>query len=84
MKVEDVTFENEELAAEAADAKIGDYHQKSIEFLRSKGHTYADKAQARLGPTKGASFRKEMTKAKRGTYRGGQIDDGAVNSIKFT
>ena len=31
----------------------------------------------------GKNFRKEMTKAKRGTYRGGAIETGAVNSIKF-
>ena len=51
--------------------------------LRAKGHTYADKAQERLGPVKGKAFQKEMTKAKRGTYRGGAMDIGAVNSIKF-
>ena len=51
--------------------------------LRAKGHTYADKAQERLGPVKGKAFQKEMTKAKRGTYRGGIMDIGAVNSIKF-
>jgi len=32
---------------------------------------------------KGKAFQKEMTKAKRGTYRGGIMDVGAVNSIKF-
>ena len=40
-------------------------------------------SQERLGPVKGKNFRKEMTKAKRGTYRGGAIDSGAVNSVKF-
>jgi hypothetical protein len=54
----------------------------SWDALRAKGHTYADKAQERLGAVKGKNFRKEMTKAKRGTYRGGNIDM-AVNSIKF-
>ena len=54
----------------------------SWDALRAKGHTYADKAQERLGAVKGKNFRKEMTKAKRGTYRGGEIDM-AVNSIKF-
>ena len=76
-----VTFDKPELAAEAEAA--GRYHEKSIEFLRSKGHTYADKAQEKLGSTKGASFRKAMTKAKRGTYRGGLLDTNQVNSIKF-
>jgi hypothetical protein len=51
--------------------------------LRAAGHTYADKAQARLGPVKGKAFQKEMTKAKRGTYRGGVLDTNQVNSIKF-
>merc|ERR1712228_429362 len=51
--------------------------------LNAKGHTYANKAQERLGPVKGKNFRKEMTKAKRGTYRGGAIDTHAVNSVKF-
>ena len=66
-----VTFDKEELA------------DNSWAFLRAKGHTYADKAQERLGPVVGKNFRKEMTKAKRGTYRGGAMDVGAVNSIKF-
>ena len=55
----------------------------SWEALRARGHTYADKAQERLGPVKGKDFRKQMTKAKRGTYMCGSIDTGAVNSIKF-
>lgn len=55
----------------------------SWDALRAKGHTYADKAQERLGPVKGKAFQKQMTKAKRGTYMGGAIDVGAVNSIKF-
>ena len=55
----------------------------SFEALRAKGHTYADKAQERLGPVKGKAFQKQMTKARRGTYMCGQIDSNAVNSIKF-
>ena len=50
---------------------------------RTRAHTYADKAQERLGQVVGKNFRKEMTKAKRGTYRGGALDANAVNSIKF-
>ena len=53
------------------------------EALRAQGHTYADKAQERLGPVKGKDFRKQMTKAKRGTYMCGAIDGNAVNSIKY-
>ena len=55
----------------------------SWDALRAKGHTYADKAQERLGPVKGKDFRKQMTKAKRGTYMCGAIDGNAVNSIKY-
>jgi nucleolin len=68
---EEITFTKEGLA------------DNSWAALRATGHTYADKAQERLGPVKGKAFQKEMTKAKRGTYRGGAIDMGAVNSIKF-
>ena len=50
---------------------------------RTRAHTYADTAQERLGQVVGKNFRKEMTKAKRGTYRGGIMDMGAVNSVKF-
>jgi len=66
-----ITFDKEGLA------------DNSWDYLRAKGHTYADKAQERLGPVKGKAFQKQMTKAKRGTYRGGAIDSGAVNSIKY-
>ena len=55
----------------------------SWEALRARGHTYADNAQKKLGGVVGKNFRKEMTKAKRGTYRGGVMDMGAVNSVKF-
>ena len=71
MDASKITFDKAELADNSWDA------------LRAQGHTYADKAQERLGPVKGKAFQKEMTKAKRGTYRGGAIDSGQVNSIKF-
>jgi hypothetical protein len=41
------------------------------------------KAQAVLGKVKGAKFTHEKNKRKRSTYRGGLIDDMAVNSIKY-
>jgi hypothetical protein len=41
------------------------------------------KAQAVLGQVKGDRFRHEKNKRKRSTYRGGLIEDGKVNSIKF-
>eukprot|EP00037_Helgoeca_nana_P032236 m.412853 g.412853 ORF g.412853 m.412853 type:complete len:254 (+) comp28957_c0_seq1:71-832(+) len=42
------------------------------------------KASADLIVTKGKSFRHEKNKKKRGSYRGGQIDIHAVNSVKKT
>ena len=41
------------------------------------------RASEALLVTKGKSFRHEKTKKKRGSYRGGEIDNGAVNSFKF-
>ena len=41
------------------------------------------KAQEVLGKVKGARFTHEKNKRKRSTYRGGLIDDNAVNSIKY-
>ena len=42
------------------------------------------KASAVLLQTKGKGFRHEKTKKKRGTYKGGLINDQEVNSYKFT
>lgn len=36
-----------------------------------------------LGQVRGKDFRHEKTKKKRGSYRGGAIESGAVNSFKF-
>ena len=41
------------------------------------------KDSAVLLQTKGKGFRHEKTKKKRGTYKGGKIDDYQVNSFKF-
>ena len=41
------------------------------------------KAEAVLGAVRGKDFRHEKTKKKRGSYRGGLIDSGAVCSYKF-
>lgn len=41
------------------------------------------RAQEILGQVRGKDFRHEKTKKKRGTYRGGLIESGAVNSFKF-
>ena len=64
-----VAIDNDELA------------DNSWAALRAKGHTYADKAQERLGPVKGKNFRKEMTKAKRGTYMCGVSRRQAVGTL---
>lgn len=44
---------------------------------------YGLKAHSVLAPTKGADFRKQKNKQKKGTYRCGPIDTACVNSIKF-
>jgi hypothetical protein len=41
------------------------------------------KAQEVLGKVRGKDFRHEKTKKKRGTYKGGKIDNMGSNSIKF-
>ena len=41
------------------------------------------RAEAVLGAVRGKDFRHEKTKKKRGSYRGGLIDSGAVCSYKF-
>ena len=41
------------------------------------------KASEVLMQTKGKGFRHEKTKKKRGSYKGGKIDDNQVNSFKF-
>ena len=41
------------------------------------------KANDILAKVKGKDFRHEKTKKKRGSYRGGAIDAGAVHSFKF-
>lgn len=47
------------------------------------GEGWGAKAQAVLGQVRGKDFRHEKTKKKRGSYRGGAIDPGAVCSYKF-
>ena len=44
---------------------------------------WGGKASKVLLQTKGKGFRHEKTKKKRGTYKGGLIDDTEVNSFKF-
>ena len=48
------------------------------------GGGWGSRANDILGKVKGKDFRHEKTKKKRGTYRGGTIDVGAVSSYKFT
>lgn len=42
------------------------------------------KANEVLMQVRGKGFRHEKTKKKRGSYRGGSIDTGAVHSFKFS
>lgn len=46
-------------------------------------HGWGQKAHEDLIVTKGKGFTKEKNKKKRGSYRGGFIDTGARNGIKF-
>lgn len=46
-------------------------------------HAWGQKAHEDLIVTKGKGFTKEKNKKKRGSYRGGFIDTGARNGIKF-
>jgi hypothetical protein len=52
-------------------------------WLAREADPYAAKAYKDLSVTKGKGFRHEKTKKKRGTYKGGEIDTGAVNSYFF-
>ncbi|KAH0544572.1 hypothetical protein FGG08_001344 [Glutinoglossum americanum] len=46
-------------------------------------YEYAERAHRDLIVTKGKGFTKEKNKKKRGSYRGGPIDTGAVKSFRF-
>lgn len=61
-----------------------DERLRTNDYLESKPSSYGDKAYAALAPTKGADFRKEKNKKKKGTYKGGQINTSTVHSIKFS
>jgi hypothetical protein len=52
-------------------------------WLAREADPYAAKAYKDLSVTKGKGFRHEKTKKKRGTYKGGEIDTGIVNSYIF-
>ena len=47
------------------------------------GHEWGQKANEVLSAVRGKGFKHEKTKKKKGTYRGGNIDSGAVHSFKF-
>lgn len=55
---------------------------KSNRFT-DNAHAWGQKAHEDLIVTKGKGFTKEKNKKKRGSYRGGFIDTGARNGIKF-
>lgn len=48
------------------------------------GTGYGAKANDKLKTVRGKDFRHEKTKKKRGSYRGGAIDDEVVNSVEFS
>uniref|UniRef100_A0A5S6R061 SRP40_C domain-containing protein n=1 Tax=Trichuris muris TaxID=70415 RepID=A0A5S6R061_TRIMR len=52
-------------------------------YQAKKTDTWGKKAYEDLAPVKGKNFRKEKTKKKRGSYKGGKIDPHAIGSIKF-
>ncbi|EPQ57947.1 hypothetical protein GLOTRDRAFT_36343, partial [Gloeophyllum trabeum ATCC 11539] len=65
--------------------KFADERLKDNSY-QSKGgpqNDYGDKAHRDLIVTRGAGFRKEKNKKKRGSYRGGEITMES-HSIKFT
>ncbi|KAF9780582.1 SRP40, C-terminal domain-containing protein [Thelephora terrestris] len=70
IKVDEVKF---------ADERLKD---NRFESRKAAGNDYGAKANADLIVTKGAGFRKEKNKKKRGSYRGGEITMES-HSIKF-
>ncbi len=71
VRAEEVEFADETLRDNRFTAKGG-----------ADPESYGYKAHMDLIKTRGAGFRKEKDKKKRGSYRGGQIDLGS-HSIKF-
>ncbi|KAF9647617.1 hypothetical protein BDM02DRAFT_3145651 [Thelephora ganbajun] len=71
IKVDEIKFSDERLK------------DNTFESRRATTNDYGAKANADLIVTKGASFRKEKNKKKRGSYRGGDITMES-HSIKFT
>jgi len=70
VKVEEIKFADESLK------------DNSFESRKATTNDYGAKASADLIVTRGASFRKEKNKKKRGSYRGGDITMGS-HSFKF-
>ncbi|KAJ4462268.1 putative nucleolar and coiled-body phosphoprotein 1 [Paratrimastix pyriformis] len=52
-------------------------------FEAKNGDSWGARASSDLIKVRGKGFRHEKTKKKRGTYRGGKIDEGESNSVKF-
>lgn len=80
MNVEKKPFQR----VDPAKVEFLDERLRTNDYLESKPSSYGDKAYAALAPTKGADFRKEKNKKKKGTYKGGQINTSTVHSIKFS
>lgn len=71
MEAEKVEFINDKVKDNSFDAKHGSHELQ-----------YGYQANQALGVTRGKQFTKSKNKMKRGSYRGGQIDQGSY-SIKF-
>ena len=89
---EDAAAEPEPRGGTAAKAfqrvKVDEWLGKTGSWNNSYNATFGEagwgaRAQAVLGTVRGKDFRHEKTKKKRGSYRGGLIDSGAVASYKF-
>ncbi|WFC94855.1 jun-like transcription factor [Malassezia brasiliensis] len=77
VKSDQVTFLDDRLRDMSYAAKVSDT------LMQSGAGDYGARANADLIVTQGKAFTKEKNKKKRGSYRGGIIDQGS-HSIKFT
>lgn len=88
-KIEKMTKETTDIKkpfqrVDPSKVKFLDDRLRTNDYLESKPSSYGDKAYQILAPTKGADFRKEKNKKKKGSYKGGQINTSTVHSIKFS
>lgn len=72
---------NEPFSRIRKDIKVEDKFRSNA--FEDNAHGWGQKAHEDLIVTKGKGFTKEKNKKKRGSYKGGPIDTGARNGIKF-